>query len=657
MSAEAERSRAEVQARWPGAPETGRALPWEEARPAEDPPARSPRPLAQASLAALPEALGDLGAIEALDLAHLIGRPPAWLGLRTPLNDLLVLARDEAPSGEPATVLLSEAVVHEGLLYVHRALRVDSEEGVRRHGEWTLPAAPLLLKARAIKADHSLVLPESHGASARQAFPELEVGDLVEVEWVEELAPDRGTQLGERVFSFQDPRYRTARTCFAVAGAPDTRPALAVADGQLWLFEKAGRLPDPKQGPEGTLPYSQWCTRRAPPQPSEPGALMPERSGAHVRVFPVADESAALALAHEDLWRLLRADEAIAEAARALLARHGRRHEALVEEAWRVVAARVHEDLPDAFGGSVAETWRSGRGNRAALLTRLLLEAGVPARLALVNPLARDEGSPGPRFTLAAYPLALVHLPQERGAHAWLDPSSGDEQEAWLASPRRDRPAWLFGFPGVPVRARTPAEVPVPDALRLSLDCDERCRVRLEGSGEHRRWIEQQAPGSDEARGAWLAALVGALLPVEESEEARSWRSEGTRVVEGRVRLRPTADGALRLAPLAYGEALLALVGGTGRRSRLLVDADLDLVVEARLEGYALEAPVAMHERCRFFELRVDARQERGGVVIVQRFSIAPQIVEPDLAEALRQNLTRIARPPAIGLKGPARVP
>jgi hypothetical protein len=595
--------------------------------------------------ATLDELLPELDPMEASELAGIAGRPAFWRELQTSLDALLTLSLNDAVNGRPATVLLQEAVVTRHLIYVHRAVRLDTEEGVRQLGQWRLPNTPMLIHARAIKPDRSVQFPDIHGASSMAAFSGLEVGDVIEVAWIEERD---ATEISARAFRYiplQDDAFPTSLTCFAVVGEEDERPEIHLDAKRVWLFEREGALSD------GT-PFARWCTRRVPPISPEAGMFQPDMQLAHVVVYPSQDPGQTLARIHESLWAGVRRPRAIDELGRSLRQRFGDRA-ARIRAATEAVTARVEAPTADPFTATVADTWERGTGCGASALVALLNAAEIPARLALVNPLeaSRDTSK---RVTASDYYVSLVLIPGDGGEDTWIDASQRPPIPGWLPARLRDRPAVSFGFPGAPAMARTPARVDEPDRLALELRCDGRCEVRLSARGVHRAWVESQLAqleGEDEL-GPWLTAIVRELLPgIEDGDRAWIERQDGELRVGARARLNPGQGGRVRFVPFQYGQVLLERFGQSPTRQfPLYLDGHLHLEVTLELDDHVPQEPVAIDESSSFFGYELHAVDDGGDAVVRARFDMDPQIIPPDVYVGFRQNLLRVARPPVIEL-------
>jgi hypothetical protein len=661
LPAEAERARARLAKRWPTAAAAAASrLPWEPV-PAPERPSRGldeqlrqgvPRAaltselLRTASLRELPSTLRSLDALEAHELLAVLGERTFWETLRTPLDVVLGASIDEPVSDAPATVLVQEAIVSGRFLYLHRAVRLDSAEGVRRFGEWSPNGSPMLLRARAIKPDHSVVFPETHGSSPLQAFPDLEPGDVIELEWVEELIPAGGPTGAFRTVSLQDRELRVARCCFSVLGPPERRPVVEVETGPLWMFEKTGLQPD------GT-PYSQWCSRRVPPLPAELDAFQAEAHLTHVTIYPWTDEAEALGRVHDELWRAVRKGPALNAAGADLARRYAGDPEGLARAAFAAVQERLELDVEAPNSLPAEEAWGLRRGSPAAVLIALLRAAGRPARLFLANPLTLERPSSA-RFNALDFPVAVVAVDVGAGRVAWLDPATRAAPWNWLPAPLRGRPAWSFGFPGAPFRATTPEAAGAPDLLRVELRCERRCDVRVTASGSPRVWLARQVAelGDPEARAEWLRALVSDLIPVEErGVEVRSFAVSDTLRVEGRVSLAPAADGSLRLESPTFVETLLRRhASPSARQWPIYVDADLTLEVSARFDDWRGEAVAPIDEQNTFFAFRRALVTDADGATWSVSFAVHPQIVAADVYAGFRQSLQRIVRPAPIVL-------
>lgn len=602
-----------------------------------------------------------------LELKALTGEASFWSGTRTPLDAIMALAAEAPGNDHAATILLQEVTVTKRALHLHRAIRLDSEESVRALGEWDLGSIPLLLRVRAIKPDHSVLFPESHGSSPLVAFPGLSVGDIIELEWVEDLASNPEQARSYRYLALQDSAYPIRRTCLTVLGPPDERPLVKIEDAGLWMFETRDRLAD-------GVPFSRWCTNRVPRVTSEPDAMHAERSRAHALVYPWGSEAEGLRRFMVHLRSASRPSEALLAEAERLMGRHGGAASAtkdrvrLVRAGFDAVVNRVREPVIDAWTSSSARTWSTGQGSAAVALVSLLRAMGFEVSLLLVNPLELERAS-ARVFNALDFQDAIVRVALPDGRRLWLDPTRRPALFDHLPASLRGRPFWSFEEGATPRKGRSPEANPGLDELTVELDCERSCEVEVRARGSQKRWVDARLLGAeglqvaegDEVSGdavsrvaaEWLHAILSDLFPLEEGVSELRWTvgpSESR--LRGRVTLRPDEDGTLPIQALPYGDVLLATYASRGTRSRpFLLDSDLHVRVSMRFEDWRAEREIAVEEVNDLFryELLLGARG-RDDARFHQVFDVSPRIVTPELYPGLRQNLQQIARPPALRL-------
>ncbi|MDZ4694066.1 MAG: hypothetical protein SGI86_02895 [Deltaproteobacteria bacterium] len=140
-------------------------------------------------------------------------------------------------------------------ILTHNIVRVQSKEGIDRWGEVSVPSGAELLRLRTIKSDGRVLQPESIAGKETISAPELEIGDYIEWETLELVAPVSAFApgfVGNRFF-FQSPEAPLDRSEYwmvipsgielhmdARAGAPKPLVESTEKKTQVWKFSAHG---------------------------------------------------------------------------------------------------------------------------------------------------------------------------------------------------------------------------------------------------------------------------------------------------------------------------------------------------------------------------------------------------------------------------------
>lgn len=155
-----------------------------------------------------------------VDLARWsMGEPLPFEELRLPLAKVLEEDQSDGPEEAPSSLILDQQfgrVLEDGssVERYHGVIRINDKEGVDREGEQAMQGQVVLM-ARTVKPDGTVLEPEQIPEKRTLSMPGLELGDLVEVEYITLRPPNRireGTYLTSNVFLFQDidrPFHRT----------------------------------------------------------------------------------------------------------------------------------------------------------------------------------------------------------------------------------------------------------------------------------------------------------------------------------------------------------------------------------------------------------------------------------------------------------------
>jgi tetratricopeptide (TPR) repeat protein len=497
---------------------------------------------------------------------------------------------EAAPGAEDATstFVLDAAAIRvypDGSMVdrVHIIQKALDQQGVQDIAEVQLPAGAEVLTLRTLKPDGRRLEPESIEGKDAVSLPGVQVGDLVEYEYL--LAhPSRGPG---------QPGFTAGAFYFQIARQPNSRSTyVVVAPKGTGMKVDAHNIEAPPVVVEGEFEVFRHEERRVPPYIPEPhGPPSSNEWLPFVSVGAGQTGNEGVVQAYADAFlehgQVSHEVRAFAKAAAG---------EAAGVDAVKAVYAAVMEKLSGRDAGltlSAAASVAQDRGSRSWLLVSALKALGFDARLVAVRTFTADP-SPYlfPQESLLAYLCVRVLLPDGRAV--WLDPlvryaPFGELPE--FASGGRE--AYVFPEPGRPLeKVRTPAsQARAPKEVRLTLTLSE--DGVLSGDGE------ETYSGYDAAQMA--EALES--LPVDQRDQAlqaalsryfgganlSNVKVATKREVGGKVKVtyhfvaprfgRPEGDGRLVVNSLTYPHML-------GRRF---------LATSSRVTPLFIEASEAVH--------------------------------------------------------------
>lgn len=384
---------------------------------------------------------------------------------------------EAAPGSEDATssFVLDAAAIQafpDGSMVdrVHIIQKALDQQGVQEVAEVQIPQGATVLTLRTLKPDGRTLEPENIDGKDTMSLPGVQVGDLVEYEYLLAHPPRGPAQPGftASAFYFQIARQPNARSTYVV-----------VAPKGAGLTVDAHNLAAvPKPVVEGEYEVFRHEERRVPPyipEPQGPPSANEWLPFVSVGAGQRGNEGVVVSYADSFLekGRLTHEVEAFArDAVKDLPTPLG-------EAAVRAVYAAVHRQLSGRDGGlavSAAASVAQDRGSRTWLLKASLDALGFDARLAAVRAFTSDPAAYlFPNEGLLPYLCVRVRLPD--GRVLWLDPlvrfaPFGELPEFAMG----EREAWLLPEPGRPLeRATTPARSTRPGktvTLDLTLGAD-----------------------------------------------------------------------------------------------------------------------------------------------------------------------------------------
>lgn len=520
--------------------------------------------------------------------------------------------------------------------YTHQILRLDTPGSVADLGEVELPVDAVVLISATRKADGRTLEPEDIAQKETVSFPELEVGDAIELAYLTGVAaePSLAGWLDDS-FYFQLFEVPTWRSEYVVL----------LQDGVKASYEATSDLAEPEVLKAPGFHGWRWLGGPRPAAKPEPMAVSPFDELPQVRVWSGIGWPELLSQVRERLLGLLTPSQRMIALAREL--------EQPDAGPWGHASAIYHfvmggiTEADDQFlGVPAARAVAEGRGERAVTLLGMLRAAGFEADLAMVDPVHREhKPRKAPEVRDYSYLLIRVKHP-ESGDLIWLDPTFQGAPFGFLSPTVRGRPAWLVRPEGVAAaRTRTPREQP-SDGRRVV-----RVALTMRTSGAMAGTWHEDAGGMDgvvyrdnlrrmpeSERGGAVAELTQELLP---GVQAGATRIDGLEESEFPVtihhELAQRAPGAgppksLRLALLPT-YAALRWVQTAERKTPLYVDRaenldlEVSLLLPPNVTAGALPEPTVHRSRFGTYERTVT--QEKQHIVIRKRIRLLPQIVPP----------------------------
>jgi hypothetical protein len=527
----------------------------------------------------------------------------------------------------------------------HQILHLLTRESLGDNGEVTIPRSAMLLRARTIKADGTILEPARVPGQDSVSMPNLEIGDFVEYEYVEVAGPSAigaGTLLGSRFY-------------FQIFDAPLSRSEMIVDVPRSWgdlMLDLRGGAPEPEVSEVGDFRrYRFLVMDSAPPvdEPSRPDAdeFLPSVRVAHEyrwsapRDFFV-DRQAGVTRPTPDLVELTRALTAGADSERDA-----------VHRIFRYVIDEI-EETGGFLGTDAIWTLRLGAGERLPLLMTMLQAGGFDARMVFLRSWADDQtASVIPNAD--AYPHTVVSV-QTGDDTVWLHASSDYSPFDYL------RPD-LQGVDGVVIAAGDDRSSPVawittpiwPDEYNVHrIDMS----LIIEESGDVIGQVEERVPLSSAGglRGS-LERIQEEFVLVQQLEQGLAHSFPGAAVIDVEIEgtdrpdealtIRYTfqADGFARIGPdglvvdaRVFDRQLRGMLGSQPTRIYpLSVDSPFgeEVVIEIELPaGYRLiesPEPVALDSEWIRYQWTTEISGATGGTLrLVRRTDMPVGRVEPE---------------------------
>lgn len=486
----------------------------------------------------------------------------------------------------PSVYILDRAVYRifpdmSSLELVHQVTQVLTQEAIGALSEFTTPRGGEVLTLRTIKADGTILEPLSYDPEGTTNLAGVEVGDIVEWEYIVTRGPSRVYPGG-----LQTPRFYFATADTAMHMSDLT---VLVPDGVDVDFVPRGPSPpQPQPVSSGELRGFRFTAERVHSQVREPA--MPSINEVFPSIGTVAREnSRSLVQSWSDgLIPAMRADWRVRNLVRELR-RPGQTEVQLARELYDYVLDHVRHGR----GGTPATyTLATGQGDAMLLYVSLLRVAGFEPDIVYAWSLSDDRSGdylvPGE----LDHALLRVTLDDEEW---WLDIGSRHAPFGYIPAALRGQPGLTADFAAT--EARLPEESRLDDSVEITIDGS----IELDGSLVFQ--VREQFTG---ARATEFRGQINRVPEAERSLRAmailgrqfsggRASDVEFTGVDDRHVPMALAAnvrstmlgrsEGSDIFIPARLGEGMRysALAQLSERRTDLVFDEDLHEIVEQRI--------------------------------------------------------------------------
>ncbi|MCA9561896.1 MAG: hypothetical protein KC561_00335 [Myxococcales bacterium] len=298
-----------------------------------------------------------------------------------------------------------------GVSLTHQILHILSREALGSQGEVSIPGGAIPLRIATIKPDGTILTPEQSLGRETISMPNLEVGDFIEVEYMEYLSVSETVQ----------GMFRLPRFYFQVFDAPLAISMLVLQVPESWpeiqLDSRAGAPVPEINVADGRRSYYFTAEEVVPPvqeynAPPFSEVLPSVRPSNHATWEHIA------AAFSDSALRVVRPTGAIARKVAELTEGIDSEREQI-----RAIFQYVVEDIEETGGFlSTDAVWtlRQDEGERLPLLLALLESAGFPNELLFARSWANDN-TPNAAPDADDYPFTLVRVWLSDGDVIWLE--------------------------------------------------------------------------------------------------------------------------------------------------------------------------------------------------------------------------------------------
>ncbi|HEX8439687.1 DUF3857 domain-containing protein [Archangium sp.] len=357
---------------------------------------------------------------------------------------------------------------------IHSVQKALEQSGVQEIAEVNLPSGAQVLALRTIKADGTVLEPESIEGKDTVSLPGVQVGDYVEVEYL----------LAEGSRGPAQPGFTASDFYFRIANMPDHRATYTVvAPKGTGMKVDAHNMKAPTPVVKGDEEIFTFEARNVPafiPEPDSPPSSQEYLPFVAVGAGTTGNDKLVAVYADAFLdnsalnWEL----EAFAREAT-----EGKSGLEAVQALYAAVMKRF-TGRDSGLSQSAASSMAQDRGSRLWVLKAGLESLGIPTRVAAVRTFSADPADYlFPEESLLPYLALRVEVPGEEPV--WLDTTTrfapfGELPEAALG----ERDTYLLPEPGRALeKVKTPGlGKPPGKQVKLALEVDE--RGQLLGKGE-----------------------------------------------------------------------------------------------------------------------------------------------------------------------------
>jgi len=375
---------------------------------------------------------------------------------------------------------------------VHTISKVLDKRGIDELGEAHVPGGAEVVHLRTIKKDGRILEPESIAGKESISLPNLDVGDYVELEFLQATSP-RGDGM---------PGWSASPFYFRSEGTPLLESVYVVRAPKGVEVDAHNGAPQAEILEDGDVVTLRMTSRDNTAFVPEPGSVRGDEFLPWVQVGTGADEASVAWLFADGLAGATDRSAEVAAWARGIAASvrtDGADRTPIV----RAIYDRAMEEIDgsDASAtGKASQVLAQKRGSRALLIKAALDELGIPNRWAVVR---TWDQSPldlrFPRTSRWAY-LALVVRPDPQGGQLWLDPSMRWAPFGRLAPLAEGSPALLLPESGTdrPQATGTPAgsDAPRGRVVEVLLTLGEDGTLKGEGTERYLGFDAAWARGS-----------------------------------------------------------------------------------------------------------------------------------------------------------------
>jgi len=364
-------------------------------------------------------------------LSHLEGATP-FETFRVAAEEVIEAAKNKPISeGADSELLLDQLMVRifpdgSQIRYTHLVTRVLTKKGVDDESEKRLVGELDILNMRTIKQDGSVFYPESFEEKASISLAGVGVGDFIDEEHIEYLAPayyDHNGLDAEMTFIFQgvDRIYHHSELVLIYPEDLDPEPT---------LFER--HMPHgPQREQKDGLKYIRWLVKDNPPLASEPNMV----NRAHIQPSVTFYYNTDWAEVRDFYYSNMEIRMGLTDRLKQRVAAWREKTADPVERAkaiYREIADRTEPG--DSLFANVNLVWETAKGNPTLLLTAIYRELGHECDIVYVQSREAEEFMFDVPMPSHAYTLLRLKIGDQT---FWLDPNQQRLEFGYIPYPFR----------------------------------------------------------------------------------------------------------------------------------------------------------------------------------------------------------------------------